>query len=361
MSSRKILFWAVLGIVIMTALAYLDRTPQERRIDSNPREIQPRGDLAEFEKSTIQIFTMAAPSVVYIFTENAVPSFFGVQEVRQGAGSGFFWDDRGHVVTNFHVIQGAQRIQVRMDSGDSLDAAFVGGTPDYDLAVVRLRSASDKIAPIPMGTSEHLQVGQAVFAIGNPFGLSRTLTTGIISALDRTLPTAAGREIVGVIQTDAAINPGNSGGPLLDSAGRLIGVNTAIISETGTSAGIGFAVPVDVINKVVPQLISKGRLPRPGIGIIAVDEATAASLDVAGVIIARVLPGSSAEMAGLIGIDYQNRTLGDIIVAADGHEVKDIADFARILQDFEIGGTISLKVQRGESIRPVEVQIMDIT
>ncbi len=361
MSSRKILFWAILGIVIMTALAYLDRTPPGRRIDSKPREIQPRGDLAEFENATIQIFNTAAPSVVYIFTENAVPTFFGVQEVRQGAGSGFFWDQKGHVVTNFHVIQGARRIQVRMDSGESLEAAFVGGTPDYDLAVVRLRSAADAIAPIPMGTSEHLQVGQSVFAIGNPFGLSRTLTTGIISALDRTLPTAAGREIVGVIQTDAAINPGNSGGPLLDSAGRLIGVNTAIISETGTSAGIGFAVPVDIVNKVVPQLISKGHMPRPGIGIITVDEATAASLDVAGVIIGRVLPGSSAERAELIGIDYENRTLGDVIVAADGREVKNIADFAEILQDFEIGATISLKVRRGEAVRTVEVEVMDIT
>jgi 2-alkenal reductase len=362
MSSRKVLFWVILGVVIMTALAYLDRAPGPgRRIDSKPREIQPRGDLAEFEKATIEIFTAAAPSVVYIFTENAVRTFFGAQQVRQGAGSGFFWDRHGHVVTNFHVIQGAQRIQVRMDSGEAIEAAFVGGTPDYDLAVVRLRSIPADVAPIPLGTSENLQVGQAVFAIGNPFGLSRTLTTGIISAIDRRLPTAAGREIAGVIQTDAAINPGNSGGPLIDSAGRLIGVNTAIISESGTSAGIGFAVPATIVNRVVPQLIAKGHMPRPGIGIIAVDESIAAGLDVTGLVIERVLPNSSAERAGLTGIDYENRLLGDIIVEAAGREVNAIDDFAQILQDLEIGQTISLKVRRGSTVRIVEVEIMDIT
>jgi 2-alkenal reductase len=362
MSSRKVLFWVILGVVIMTALAYLDRASGPgRRIDSKPREIQPRGDLAEFEKATIEIFTASAPSVVYIFTENAVRTFFGAQQVRQGAGSGFFWDRHGHVVTNFHVIQGAQRIQVRMDSGEAIEAAFVGGTPDYDLAVVRLRSIPAGIAPIPLGTSENLQVGQAVFAIGNPFGLSRTLTTGIISAIDRRLPTAAGREIAGVIQTDAAINPGNSGGPLIDSAGRLIGVNTAIISESGTSAGIGFAVPATIVNRVVPQLIAKGHMPRPGIGIIAVDESIAAGLDVTGLVIERVLPNSSAERAGLTGIDYENRLLGDIIVEAAGREVNAIDDFAQILQDLEIGQTISLKVRRGSTVRIVEVEIMDIT
>jgi 2-alkenal reductase len=362
MNSRRTLFWIILGIVIMIALAYLDRTPGPgRRIDSQPREIQPRGDLADFEKATIEIFTASAPSVVYIFTENAVRTFFGAQQVRQGAGSGFFWDRHGHVVTNFHVVRGAQRIQVRMDSGEAIDAAFVGGTPDYDLAVVRLRSIPAEIAPIPLGASENLQVGQAVFAIGNPFGLSRTLTTGVISALDRRLPTAAGREIAGVIQTDAAINPGNSGGPLLDSAGRLIGVNTAIISESGTSAGIGFAVPATIVNRVVPELITRGHMPRPGIGIIAVDESIAAGLDVSGLVIERVLPGSSAERAGLKGIDYENRIIGDVIVEAAGREVNDIDEFAQLLQDLEIGEVILLRVRRGSTVRVVEVEIMDIS
>ena len=291
------LFIAAAAVVVLTLLQYIG---DRRQINnSEPRTIAPRGELANFEKATIDIFNSAAPSVAYLFTENAVRGFFGPREVRQGAGSGFLWDHLGHVVTNYHVIQGAERIQVRMDTGDALEATYVGGSQDYDLAVVRLRSKPADIQPIPVGSSSDLKVGQAVFAIGNPFGLSRTLTTGVISALDRRLPTAAGREVVGVIQTDAAINPGNSGGPLIDSAGRLIGVNTAIISGSGNSAGIGFAVPSDVVNQVVPQLISKGQVPRPGIGIVVLDEETAASLGVVGVVINRVMPGSAADRAGL--------------------------------------------------------------
>jgi 2-alkenal reductase len=362
MNSRRFLWIIILGALALIALSRWDRLPTPPpKGDATPREIQPRGDLADFEKATIQIFTSAAPSVVYIFTENAVQNFFGGQELRQGAGSGFLWDRQGHVVTNFHVIQGARRIQVRMDSGEAIEASYVGGAPDYDLAVIRLRKDPQDIAPIPVGTSAHLKVGQSVFAIGNPFGLSRTLTTGVISALDRHLPTAGGREIAGVIQTDAAINPGNSGGPLIDSAGRLIGVNTAILSESGSSAGIGFAVPVDVVNKVVPQLVAKGKIPRPGIGIVALEEDIAARMDFGGVIIERVLPGTSAERAGLSGIDYGRRVLGDIIEAADGRPVENIVDFMRIIQDFEIGRSITLKVRRGEERREVEVTIMDIS
>jgi 2-alkenal reductase len=320
-----------------------------------------RGELANFEKATIDIFNTASPSVAYIFTENAVRGFFGTREMRQGAGSGFLWDRHGHVVTNFHVIQGAQRIQVRMDTGEALEATYVGGSQDYDLAVVRLRTMPSDIQPIPVGTSSDLQVGQAVFAIGNPFGLSRTLTTGVISALDRRLPTAAGREVVGVIQTDAAINPGNSGGPLIDSAGRLIGVNTAIISGSGNSAGIGFAVPADVVNQVVPQLISKGKVPRPGIGIVVLDEEAAAGLGVVGVIIDRVMPGSSADRSGLRGIDYRNRLLGDVIIAVDDQEVTTIVEFVQQMQQYEIGQTVRLRVRSGDSVREVTVQVMDIS
>ncbi len=192
---------------------------------------------------------------------------------------------------------------MRLDSGEAIRATYVGGSPDHDLAIKRLRSTPQSIRPIPVGTSDDLAVGQAVFAIGNPFGLARTLTSGVISALDRRLPTAGGREVMGVIQTDAAINPGNSCGPLIDSAGRLIGVNTAIISGSGNSAGIGFAVPVDVVNRVVPKLITNGKVPRPGIGIIVLDEEIAAGLGVLGVVIDRVAPGSEADSIGLQGID----------------------------------------------------------
>lgn len=362
MSGRNKLFWVIAGLVILAVTAFVQHySDQRRQVQSQPRSIEPRGELANFEKATIDIFNSAAPSVAYIFTENAVRGFFGTQETRQGAGSGFLWDREGHVVTNFHVIQGAERIQVRMNDGEAIEATYVGGTQDYDLAVVRLRNVPNDIHPIPVGNSLNLQVGQAVFAIGNPFGLSRTLTTGVISALDRRLPTAAGREVVGVIQTDAAINPGNSGGPLIDSAGRLIGVNTAIISGSGNSAGIGFAVPADVINQVVPLLISKGKVPRPGIGIVALSEEAGASLGVMGVVIDRIMPNGSADRAGLTGIDYRNRVLGDIIVAIDGQEVANIVEMVRLMQNYQIGQTVNLKLRRGDEVREAPVVIMDIS
>ncbi len=350
-------------LFILAALFYYYGPFGERqgRVVSTPRDIVPRGDLASFEKATIDIFNASAPSVVYIFTENAVTGFFGRRQIRQGNGSGFLWDTRGHVVTNYHVVKGARRVQVRLDSGEAIDATYVGSSPDHDLAVIRLRSVPSLIQPIPVGGSGDLQVGQAVFAIGNPYGLTRTLTTGVISALDRRLPTAAGREVLGVIQTDAAINPGNSGGPLLDSAGRLIGVNTAIISGSGSSAGIGFAVPVDVVNEVVPQLITSGKVPRPGIGIVVLDEERAARLDIAGVVIDRVMPNSAAERAGLIGIDYENRLLGDVIVAVDGETVSDLDDFVRLLQKSAIGQEVMLDVSRNETVRSVAVTIVDIS
>ena len=361
-SQNRLVFIVLISLVIVAVFTYFNHfADRGRRIVSQPREILPRGDLADFEKSTITIFNSAAPSVVYIFTENAQSGFFGRREVQQGAGSGFLWDNYGHVVTNFHVIQGSQSIQVRLDSGEAIRATYVGGSPDHDLAIIRLRSTPQSIRPIPVGRSDDLAVGQAVFAIGNPFGLARTLTTGVISALDRRLPTAGGREVMGVIQTDAAINPGNSGGPLIDSAGRLIGVNTAIISGSGSSAGIGFAVPVDIVNQVVPKLITNGKVPRPGIGIIVLDEEIAASLGVLGVVIDRVVPDSEADRVGLEGIDYRNRLIGDIIVAVGDQEVRNIDEFIRILENYAIGQSVMLDVRRGDQIRTVEVKIMDIS
>jgi 2-alkenal reductase len=361
-ASRRTVFLLLLCTAIAVGSFWWKRTSDEvSRIQAHTREVTPRGSLADIEQTTISIFNGAAPSVVYIFTENAVSGFFGARQVRQGTGSGFLWDAKGHVVTNFHVIEGARRIQVRLDSGEAIDAAYVGGTPDYDLAVIRLRRQPADIQPIPVGTSGNLQVGQSVLAIGNPFGLARTLTTGVISALNRRLPTATGREVAGVIQTDAAINPGNSGGPLLDSSGRLIGVNTAIISGSGSSAGIGFAVPVDVVNKVVPQLIARGKYPRPGIGIAVVDDQVAASMGVVGVVIDRVVPGSEADRAGLEGIDYQRRVLGDVIVAVEEQPVVDTDDFVTMLQQFEIGQSVQIRLQRGEQVRTVAVTIMDIS
>ncbi|HTP50889.1 MAG TPA: trypsin-like peptidase domain-containing protein, partial [Anaeromyxobacteraceae bacterium] len=232
-----------------------------------PRPVVARGDLAADEQANVALFKQASPSVVYITTlTRRLVGYFDVTEVPQGTGSGFIWDASGHVVTNFHVIQGASAARITLHDQSEWPATLVGASPDQDIAVLRIAAPRGRLAPILLGRSADLQVGQRVFAIGNPFGLDFTLTTGIVSALGRSIPSLTGRKIEDVIQTDAAINPGNSGGPLLDSAGRLIGVNTQIASPSGGSAGIGFAVPVDTVNRVVPQLIEHGRVTRPRLG-----------------------------------------------------------------------------------------------
>ncbi len=327
-----------------------------------PRAVTARGELSELERQTIEIFENAAPSVVYIYTRTAQLDPFGkpVGQVSSGTGSGFLWDAAGHVVTNNHVVQGATDVSVRLDSGESIAARVVGTAADYDLAVLRLATNRATLRPIPIGSSTELRVGQSVLAIGNPFGLSRTLTTGVVSALDRLLPTERGREIGGVIQTDAAINPGNSGGPLLDSAGRLVGVNTAILSGTGASGGIGFAVPVDAVNRIVPTLIRDGRVPRPGIGIGAAGEEVAARLGVTGVVVAEVRPGSAAAAAGLQGFDPARRQIGDVITHVDGQPVTSVADMAPLLEAAGIGNEVELTILRNGATRTVRVQVMDI-
>lgn len=356
----KFILFIVLGAVFVTL--FFDKDEYNYKpIESPPREITPRGSFAEFEKTTIDIFNNAAPSVVYIFTENVMEGLFRQRSRTQGAGSGFLWDRDGHIVTNFHVIEGARRIKVRLENGEAVGATYVGGSPGHDLAVIRLRRSVSNIRPIPVGNSSDLQVGQTVLAIGNPFGLTRTLTTGVVSALDRRLPTSTGGEVVGVIQTDAAINPGNSGGPLIDTAGRLIGVNTAIISRSGSSSGIGFAVPVDVVNQVVPLLISNGKVPRPGIGILVLDEEMTASLGISGLVIDRVTPGSAAHQAGLRGIDYGRRTLGDVIVGIDGHAVTRMADYVGYLQNLKIGQTVTLDLLRNNKRIKVNVTLIDVS
>jgi 2-alkenal reductase len=355
---RLLIIWALLIATVWVG----DRFVRGVLLTADePRTVVPRGDLAAFERVSTELFAAAAPAVVYIFTQTAAGSPFGTGAPQSGAGSGFVWDGAGHVVTNFHVVQGADRIAVRLDSGEAIPAGLVGAAPDYDLAVLKLSTVPAGLRPIPVGSSGDLKVGQAVFAIGNPFGLSRSLTTGIVSALNRHLPTASGREIHGVIQTDAAINPGNSGGPLLDSAGRLIGVNTAIISESGGSAGVGFAIPVDVVNRVVPRLIKDGKFPRPGIGIAIVDEETSARLGVAGIVISGVLSGSTAEGVSLVGLDRQTGRLGDVITEVNGRPVQTIAQFAAALEEAGIGNEIELTVVRGGRERTVTLKVMDIS
>ena len=347
--------FALIWILILATIYLGDRLVRDVWLTAEePRAVTARGTLAEAEQSAITLFERSAPSVVYIFTRNG-------RGRGGGAGSGFVWDRVGHVVTNEHVVEGARQVMIRLDDGERVEATVVGTAPDYDLAVVRLGETRAQLRPIPIGRSEGLKVGQSVFAIGNPYGLSRTLTKGIISALDRQLPTANSRVVPGVIQTDAAINPGNSGGPLLDSAGRLIGVNTAIQSQTGASSGIGFSVPVDIVNRIVPQLIRDGSVPRPGIGIVVVDDESAAQLGVSGLVITRVLPRSSAARAGLQAANFDARDLGDVITEVDGVPVRTIAQFAAELAKVGIGNRARLTIVNQGSAREVSVAVMDIS
>jgi len=324
------------------------------------RAIAPRGPLPSTEQSLIELFENAAPSVAYITTEILQPTGFFTAAVAKGAGSGFVWDGNGHVVTNNHVVEGARNVFVQLDAGDPVEARIVGTAPDYDLAVVRLTRSPRNLRPIALGSSRDLKIGQAVYAIGNPYGLQRTLTHGIVSALDRELPTTEFREVAGVIQTDTAINPGNSGGPLLDSAGRLIGVNTAIRSESGSSAGIGFAIPADLVNRVVPSLISRGRAPLPGIGINPVRPDLVERAGIAGVVIAEVRGGTPAAQAGLKPLDRKSGNLGDIIVAVNGKPVETLSSFVAELDRAGIGSTVDLTVVRDDKQRHVKVQVIDL-
>ncbi len=333
--------------------------------DATPRAVTPRGDLAEDEKTTIEIFQRAAPSVVHITTGVPVSEPFGGE--MQGTGSGVVWDKQGYIVTNYHVIKevaetGTGRTRVRLIDGTEYPAAIVGYDPEVDLAVLKVGVPPEKLVPIPIGTSHDLQVGQKAYAIGNPFGLDHTLTVGVVSALGRAVRSPSGTYMQNLIQTDAAINPGNSGGPLLDSAGRMIGINTAIISPSGAYAGIGFAIPVDTVNRVVPELIRHGRRIRAGLGVIVVPEQVARRLGVeSGVMIRQVLPGSAADRAGLRGLAISaagEPIPGDIIIAVDGTEVNSFEDLRAALSQYKVGDTVKLTIIRqGETIEvPVTLQ-----
>jgi S1-C subfamily serine protease len=329
------------------------------------RTVTPRGDLAADEKATIELFDKSRASVVYITTAQLVRDAWSrnVFSVPRGTGSGFIWDDAGHVVTNFHVIQGASSATVKLADGRDYQAVLVGASPAHDIAVLKIGVGFKRPPAVPVGTSADLKVGQKVFAIGNPFGLDWTLTTGIVSALDRTLAGEAGGPAIDhLIQTDAAINPGNSGGPLLDSAGRLIGINTAIYSPSGASAGIGFSVPVDTVMRVVPQIIKTGKYIRPALGI-EVDEQLNARLQALtgsrGVFVLRVAPGSAAQRAGLTGVKVgpQGILPGDRIVSIDGSTVDDVAQLLARLDDKKVGDVVILSVDRAGKSREVQVEL----
>jgi S1-C subfamily serine protease len=337
----------------------------------DPRPIAPRGDLAADEQATIDLFKEASPSVVFITTAARVDFWTrNAQEIPQGTGSGFIWDDAGHIVTNFHVVlpvvQANASATVTLSDHSTYRADLVGVSPDNDLAVIRIRAPKEKLPPLRVGTSNDLQVGQKVFAIGDPFGLDQTLTTGIVSALGRTIRSVTDRPIEDVIQTDAAINPGNSGGPLLDSWRRLIGVNTAIYSPSGAYAGIGFAIPVDTVQRVVPQIIRTGRVASMTIGVILNDRIgprITRQLGVEGVLILDILPNSPAASAGLRRTERTRDGIvpGDIIQKIDNKTVKSAAEFETTLQRYHPGDTITLTIRRGNQTMQIPVKVQAAT
>jgi S1-C subfamily serine protease len=325
----------------------------------------PSGDLGADEKARIAVFETVSPSVVHITNIAVRRDAFtmDITEIPQGTGSGFVWDRDGHIVTNFHVIQAGDAFAVTLADQSEWEATVVGIAPEKDLAVLRIKAPRPRLTPLTRGVSRTLLVGQRVLAVGNPFGLDHSLTVGVVSALGRELRSPNGRRIRDVIQTDAAINPGNSGGPLLDSAGRLVGVNAAIYSPSGASAGIGFAVPVDTVSRLVPQLIARGRAVQVGIGITFIPERYNARLGVEGVAIAEVAPGGPGARAGLEGarVTESGRVvLGDRIVAIDGKPVRNEDDVRDAFDAAGVGAELRLTVARRQQRRDVRVRLVQI-
>ncbi|MBL8734643.1 MAG: trypsin-like peptidase domain-containing protein [Planctomycetes bacterium] len=352
---------------VLAAFMVLDRTGMFSRAPSvDPRPITPRGDLMEIEKTTTTIFEQYSPSVVHITTEAYARDWFGRSKVYQeGTGTGFLWDDLGTVVTNYHVVKTVveARSKLKVAIGDELyDGTVVGSSQQYDIAVLRIIAPPKNLQPLPLGSSADLKVGQFVLAIGNPFGFDRSLSTGIISALNRSIATEQ-TKMAGLIQTDAAINPGNSGGPLLDSAGRLIGMNTAIYSPSGSSAGIGFAVPVDTINDIVPALLD-GKSAQRNLGIFPLERPVRVPRDTGyelGVPVMGLEAGAGAEAAGIqpFQLDANERVVswGDIIVAVDGSPVRSQVELARLLRGRKRGEKVEVTVVRGDPNRAKVVQV----
>lgn len=315
--------------------------------------------LLEVENKTIDIYRKATPSTVNVSNiKLARNSFYGDVEVPQGAGSGWVWDDKGHIVTNYHVVHGGNSFVVTFyNDSKQYKANLVGTAPEKDIAVLKLQEMPKKLVPISVGGSKELQVGQSTFAIGSPFGLDHTLTTGVVSALGRQIEGFGGVKINDMIQTDAAINMGNSGGPLLNSFGELIGMNTMIFSTTGSSAGLGFAVPIDTIKVIVPQIVQHGRVIRPGLGIAIVPDSMKKRImrSDSGIIISYVDEKGSAAKAGLKGMTQDNFGriyIGDIILKIDGKDVNGLDDIYQILETKKIGDTILVDYKRdGKKIR----------
>jgi S1-C subfamily serine protease len=354
--------------VLTAAWCGMQTAQGQRQIAASPRLVEPRDHLLEWEKATIRRFRDAQPSVVYITTLATVQrDWFGFdwEQVPAGSGSGFIWDENGHIVTNYHVIQRAEDVLVTLHDRSQHQASLVGLAPEKDLAVLKINDPPPSLRPIPIGTSHDLQVGQSVIAIGNPFGFDQTLTTGVVSALGREIQSPSsrqdphGRSIMGVIQTDAAINPGNSGGPLLDSSGRLIGVNTQIASSSRSSAGVGFAIPVDTVNRFVPQLISRGRAALPDLGFEPVPERYNRRLGLKDgqIAVLTVREGGSAFRAGLRPANRRTGYLGDVITSVNGSPANGWERLQDLAYNMPIGSMLQMDVERDRRTIKVNLQI----
>lgn len=333
-------------------------TPETVASTTGSEAVNP--DLHALEKQNIDLFERLSPSVVYVTNLGVRRVGFNrdVTSIPQGTGSGFIWDKNGTIITNFHVVNGAQDVEVTLADGSVWKAKPVGFEPEKDLAVIDIDAPAEKLTPIPIGRSAGLKVGQHVSAIGNPFGFDHTLTTGVISGLDREIRSPTKRPIQGVIQTDAAINPGNSGGPLLDSNGRLIGMNTAIFSPSGAYAGIGFAVPVDDIGRMVPEILAHGKVTKPGLGVTLASEAVTRRMNIEGVMVLNVIPGGPAEKAGLQPTT-RNRfgqvRLGDVLVRIDDTRVTSVDDLFRFLDGKKVGDKVTVEYLRDGQLKKSEL------
>ncbi|MDZ7360667.1 MAG: trypsin-like peptidase domain-containing protein [candidate division KSB1 bacterium] len=367
-----ILIGIAAGLILTSTLSNFVDAPQSNPGKEAPvRRLAPTNAVAEDtallpdERNTISVFQEVAPSVVFITSKVIRQGFFftDTYEVPAGSGSGFVWDNQGHIVTNYHVVEAANTLTVTLSDHSSYEAEKIGEEPSKDIAVLRIKAPGSKLKPVRIGSSTSLQVGQKVVAIGNPFGLDQTLTTGVVSALGREIKASNGRTIQDVIQTDAAINPGNSGGPLLDSRGQLIGINTAIISPSGSSAGIGFAVPVNTVNRIVPELIKYGRISRPGLGIQVVSDAIARRAGITGVIIGEVQRGSAAAKAGLRGLQrnrFGEAYVGDVIIGINDKPVRNFGELGDALEQYKVGDVVTVKILRDGEQRSVRVQLQEI-
>lgn len=373
LSARQVLLIAIIsGLFAAAGVAVIDRLsnrmePSQAALSETPPAGITDPSVATDEQNNIEVYKVLSPGVVFIHSTSYARDWLGFVEPQEGSGSGSILDQQGNILTNYHVIEGAQKLSVSMGGKKDYSAMIVGGDPDTDLAVIRLiEKPAGPLTVVPMGDSDKLVVGQKVLAIGNPFGLDRTLTTGVISGLQRPIRARNNRLIEGAIQTDASINPGNSGGPLLDSRGRMIGINSQILSPSGSSAGVGFAVPVSIAKRVVPQLLSSGKVRRPKLGISTRDvSAIRNQVDLPvseGVLIIQVARGSGAANAGLRGIQQMENgdvDLGDIILGIGGDSVANSDDLFRVLDKHQIGETVQVHILRDGQRMSVAVKLMD--